>query len=277
MRLAHLQIEPELSSSLLELLLLVLNTCRSQDEDGDGYVDGRSGMELEVEGVDAGLAMKHAPLHALEDEISHSLDRLRPAVQQAAEESRCASAPLPCVPFTRAAGRARLLYTGSVALLHFMESDFIRIRLCTRHERAIRRARDAVAAAAEELASRVAAKQPAAEAAPALAAAEHAIATLLSDVAEDPQAGPGYADDDAPSKGAGAQITAADMESLGHVCFALADALRQIKLIVSDVDPEGRAVMAALEAEAAAAQAAGTFKKAEGAPKIGGRRCSTLM
>jgi hypothetical protein len=65
-------------------------------------------MELEDEGVDAGLALKHAPLHALEDDISHALERLRPAVQQAAEEVRCASTPLPCVPFTRAAGRARL-------------------------------------------------------------------------------------------------------------------------------------------------------------------------
>jgi hypothetical protein len=34
-------------------------------------------MELVGEGVDAGLALKHAPLHALEDEISHALDRLR--------------------------------------------------------------------------------------------------------------------------------------------------------------------------------------------------------
>lgn len=252
-------------------------THRPQDEDGDGCVDGRSGMELEDEGVDAGLALKHAPLHALEDEISHALERLRPAVQQAAEEVRCASTPLPCVPFTRAAGRARLLYTGSVALLHFMESDFIRIRLCTRHERAIRRARNAVAAAAEDLATRVAAKEPAAGSAPALAAAEQAIAALLADVAADPQAAPGGADDDdsAHAKGA-ALITAADMESLGHVCFALADALRQIKLTVSDIDPNGRAAMAALEAEAAVVQFAG-LTKVEGAPKIGGRRCSTLM
>ena len=66
------------------------------------------------------------------------------------------------------------------------------------------------------------------------------------------------------------------MESLGHVCFALADALRQIKLTVSDIDPNGRAAMAALEAEAAVVQFAG-LTKVEGAPKIGGRRCSTLM
>ena len=243
-------------------------------------MDGRNGMELVDEGVDAGLALKHAPLHALEDEISHALDRLRPAVQQASEEARCASSPLPCVPFTRAAGRARLLYTGSVALLHFMESDFIRIRLCTRHAPAIRRARDAVTAGALDLAKHVAAKHPAAAAAPALEQAEQAIAALLAAVAADPQAGPGSAGscDDEAADGGGA-ITAADMESLGHVCFALADALRQLKLTVSDIDPNGRAVMAALEAEAAAAQLAGAKKrKADcGAPKIGGRRCSTLM
>ena len=249
---------------------------RSQDEDGDGCVDGRNGMELVDEGVDAGLALKHAPLHALEDEISHALDRLRPAVQQASEEARCASSPLPCVPFTRATGRARLLYTGSVALLHFMESDFIRIRLCTRHAHAIRRARDAVTAGALDLAKHVAAKHPAAAAAPALEQAEQAIAALLAAVAADPQAGPGSCDDEAAL--GGGVITAADMESLGHVCFALADALRQLKLTVSDIDPNGRAAMAALEAEAAAAQLAGTKKAADArAPKIGGRRCSTLM
>ena len=239
-------------------------------------MDGRNGMELVDEGVDAGLALKHAPLHALEDDISHALERLRPAVQQASEEARCASSPLPCVPFARATGRARLLFTGSVALLHFMESDFIRIRLCTRHAPAIRRARDAVTAGALDLAKHVAAKHPAAAAAPALEHAEQAIAALLAAVAADPQAGPGSSGscDDEAYDGA---ITAADMESLGHVCFALADALRQLKLTVSDIDPNGRAAMAALEAEAAAAQLAGTKKQAEGAPKIGGRRCSTLM
>ena len=242
-------------------------------------MDGRNGMELVDEGVDAGLALKHAPLHALEDEISHALDRLRPAVQQASEEARCATSPLPCAPFTRAAGRARLLYTGSVALLHFMESDFIRIRLCTRHAPAIRRARDAVTAGALDLAKHVAAKHPAAAAALALEQAEQAIAALLAAVAGDPQAGPGGVGscDDEAADGCSA-ITAADMESLGHVCFALADALRQLKLTVSDIDPNGRAAMAALEAEAAAEQLAGTKKQADGgAPKIGGRRCSTLM
>jgi hypothetical protein len=248
-------------------------------------VDGRTGAADGDSGGDAGLAARHAPLHELEDTISRALERLRPAVQQAVEEARCTTAPLPCEPFSRAAGRARLLYTGGVSLLHFMESDFLRIRLCTRHAPAIRAARDAIAAASRDLARRVVDKRPASGAAPPLAAAEAAMEALLADVARDPKTRA-----DAPSPAAGEQdstgdappaaVSAADVESLGHVCFALADALRQLKLIVADLDPDGHAAMLAVEAEAAAvaaAVAAAGKGRGAGARTVGGRRVSTLM
>jgi hypothetical protein len=242
-------------------------------------VDGRSGT-AGGDGVDDGLAARHAPLHELEEAISRALERLRPAVQQAAEEARCASMPLACAPFARATGRARLLYTGAVALLHFMESDFIRIRLCTRHEGVIRAAREAIAAGAADLATRVVQREAAAKAAPSLAAAEAAVAALLAAVARDAATQPGGGGVAGAHAADGLDISAADVESLGHVCFSLADALRQLKLIVSDLDPNGQAAMARMEAEAAAAAARATASAIGGrtGPRlVGGRRVSTLM
>ena len=249
-------------------------------------MDGRAGMADEEAGVDVGLASRHAPLHALEESLARALERLRPAVQQAAEEERCHGSPIACIPFLRAAGRARLLYTGAVSLLHFMESDFIRIRLCTHHAAGLRAACDAITAAADDIASRVLAKTAAAHAAPAISAAEAAVASLLAEVAADPLTRPGSSGSSARDEADGAAlgpggVTAADVESLGHVCFAIADALRQLKLIVSDLDVHGRAKMAALEVEAAAvaatAAALGSIQENGAERKIGGRRVSTLM
>jgi len=190
-------------------------------------------------------AERHQQLHSLEAGLSLAMEHVRPALQQAAEETRCAARPLPVERYTLAAGRARLLYTGAVALLHFLESDFIRTGLCARHSDVVCAARDAVGGANASVAQAVLHDTlSAAAVAPALSAAEQAVAALLAVAASEL---PSHAADETRTDTEIAAVTAADVESLGHLCFALADALRQLKLLVSDIDPAGRRVFAEME------------------------------
>ena len=132
-----------------------------------------------------------------------------------------------------------------MALLHFLESDFIRTGLCARHSDAVCAARDAVGGANASVAQAVLHDTlSAAAVAPALSAAEQAVAALLAVAASEL---PSHAADETRTDTEIAAVTAADVESLGHLCFALADALRQLKLLVSDLDPAGRRVFAEME------------------------------
>lgn len=240
-----------LSQSLVAcdaLLRGVLEVCLV-DEDGDGRVDG----------CGAQVVAGQTGLDALEEGIGATLERLRPALAAAREEANCTSAPLACDRYERAAGRARLLYTGGMSLKHFLSADTLRIRLCVHHAGAICAARDAVSAATAALAARIAASTPLTGAEPELAAAEAAVAVMLGAVAADPQSqATGEQAEEA------AAVTAADVEALGQVVFVLSDALRQLKLLVVDLDDDGPALLARL------LPAAGPLKR------VAGRRVSTV-
>jgi hypothetical protein len=148
-------------------------------------------------------------------------------------------------PFAAACGRARLLYTGTVSLLHFLESahdvDGGACRsdttaLCVRLADEAHAARDALTAAlavaADAIASHTDVSAP--ELAPHLGAAQEAVGALLAAAAV-------VGADRAASSPAG--------EALGHLCFAVADALRQLKCLLCDLDAaHGEATVAAVEA-----------------------------
>jgi hypothetical protein len=201
---------------------------------------------------------RHAALHELEGQLCGSVERLRPLMAQAQEESLCCGLltggrPLAGPAFAAACGRARLLYTGAVSLLHFEESlgeaAQEALGVCARHVGDVHAARDALVLAVRATAAGIASNVDVSASALAceLEGAEAAVSTLLRAVS-------------------GATIgggPASEVEALGHLCFALADALRQLKQAVVDLDPdEGPAAVAALEKRAAAAAAAAVCEAA---------------
>ena len=182
----------------------------------------------------------NSALHDVEGQLCTAIERLRPIAAQALEETRCCGLLAPGVsalgaaPFAAACGRARLLYTGSVALLHFLESgDFVALGLCMRHMHGARAAAAALARAMHDVGAVVAQNElHAAQLVSCLEAAETEVARLLHGASHDSNDG----------------ATAAEIETLGHLCFALADGLRQLKCLVCDLDAaSGPHEVAALE------------------------------
>jgi hypothetical protein len=211
------------------------------------------------DGGDAGLALAHAALHALEARLSRQLERLATLLSHAAEERRVRLGDAVSVRrFGAAAAATRAVFTGAVALLHGMESGLHLCALCVVHAPAIRSARaelGAAFAAAGRLATR---DGSAAEASAALARLEQAVEALAADVtaeaawrrlltAVEP-------DGDAGAGGAGghrglphstSDVTLRhNLQALGAVCFALGDAARQLRRIVAEVS-ESEALAAA--------------------------------
>ena len=193
---------------------------------------------------------RHAALHELEGRLCGIVERLRPLMAQAQEESLCCGLlaggrPLAGPAFAAACGRARLLYTGAVSLLHFEESlgDAAQeaLGVCSRRAADVYAARDALVLAVRATAAGVASTVDVSATALAceLEGAEAAVSALLRAVS-------------VVTTGGG--VSAGELEALGRLCFALADALRQLKHLVVDLDPEeGPAAVAALEKRAAVA------------------------
>ena len=192
---------------------------------------------------------RRAALHELEGQLCGAVERLRPLMAQAQEESLCCGLlaggrPLAGLAFAAACGRARLLYTGAVALLHFEESlgdGQEALGLCARHAGGVHAARDALGVAMRAAAAGIASNVDLSAHALScdLEAAETAVSALLRAVSGATTGGGG---------------SAGELEALGHLCFALADALAQLKQLVVDLDPvDGATAVAALEKRAAAA------------------------
>ena len=113
--------------------------------------------------------------------------------------------------------------------------------LCARHAGGVHAARDALGVAMRAAAASIASNVDLSAHALScdLGAAETAVSALLRAVSGATTGGGG---------------SAGELEALGHLCFALADALAQLKQLVVDLDPaDGAIAVAALEKRAAAA------------------------